>query len=245
MRLKRRRSATGIPRRDSAPSSTPIRPKRRRVPRSTSRKISKPSFSGRGEGQVRTSSTQDVARQLLKPISGMIATSFTSALEHEIPGPRRCIPGKLRDENPTDTRHLPRRSPIAHRVFSRVISTRARSTRYSNSLRVNFRRFTARIRSFHGTSHTLQYWLAENPFLRGTLLATVQPDLARNLHPRILEQTVGLRGRSQRDTRAPQRRYGTHRPWRRNRPDRRDEPQCGLCAPFRAPTHPGWPESPP
>ena len=35
---------------------------------------SRPSFAGRGDGQVWMSSTQEVSRQLLTPISGITAT---------------------------------------------------------------------------------------------------------------------------------------------------------------------------
>src|SRR3981189_1137333 len=58
---------------------------------------SSPSFSGTGDGQVRSDLHHDVARQFVSPISGMIATAFPTRGSTKYQG-RGAGPGELADE---------------------------------------------------------------------------------------------------------------------------------------------------
>src|SRR6266404_2698488 len=97
---------------------------------------SRPSFSGTGDGQVRSDLHHDVARQFVSPISGMIATAAPTRGRTKYQG-RVGLAQANWVTKPERYSRLGSEVTMIPSSFSSVINRRARSTRRSNSPAVN------------------------------------------------------------------------------------------------------------
>ena len=131
-----RKSVTGICSRVSGPSSAPMRPKRLGKSRIVALSRLRPSSSGRGEGQVRMRSTQEVSRQLLSPASGIMPTGSPSRGRRKYQGREGLFHAK-RVTNPARYSTFGSAVRKTASKFCARINSRVRSTREWNSASEN------------------------------------------------------------------------------------------------------------
>ena len=139
-------------RRDSGPISKPIRPYFERTFLNTDSSRSSPSFSGLGEGQVRIcdmSLTQEVARQLVTPVSGITAVGWPTRGRTKYQGRDGLAQGNW-DMKPERYSRFGSLVTITASSLYLVISLRARSARPSISAWVKGRSSGRRASSFTG-----------------------------------------------------------------------------------------------